>query len=91
MSETTIQSRVDSALSILEKLREELKSEEKKKENDNIIIDLQNQVASLSLENERLNSYINTLENRIKNLIEEKGDDLLSPRPNVQDYCFHDF
>lgn len=85
MSETTIQSRVDSALSILEKLREELKSEEKKKENDNIIIDLQNQVASLSLENERLNSYINTLENRIKDLIEEKGDDLLSPRPNVQD------
>ena len=85
MSETTIQSRVDSALSILEQLREELKSEEKKKENDNIIIDLQNQVASLSLENERLNSYINTLENRIKNLIEEKGDDLLSPRPNVQD------
>ena len=85
MSETTIQSRVDSALSILEKLREELKLEEKKKENDNIIIDLQNQVASLSLENERLNSYINTLENRIKDLIEEKGDDLLSPRPNVQD------
>lgn len=85
MSETTIQSRVDSALSILEQLREELKSEEKKKENDNIIIDLQNQVASLSLENERLNSYINTLENRIKDLIEEKGDDLLSPRPNVQD------
>ena len=85
MSETTIQSRVDSALSILEKLREELKSEEKKKENDNIIIDLQNQVASLSLENGRLNSYINTLENRIKDLIEEKGDDLLSPRPNVQD------
>ena len=85
MSETTIQSRVDSALSILEKLREELKSEEKKEENDNIIIDLQNQVASLSVENERLNSYINTLENRIKDLIEEKGDDLLSPRPNVQD------
>ena len=85
MSETTIQSRVDSALSILEKLREELKLEEKKKENDNIIIDLQNQVASLSLENERLNSYINTLENRIKDLIEEKGEDLLSPRPNVQD------
>ena len=85
MSETTIQSRVDSALSILEQLREELKSEEKKKENDNIIIDLQNQVASLSLENERLNSYIHTLENRIKDLIEEKGDDLLSPRPNVQD------
>ena len=85
MSETTIQSRVDSALSILEKLREELKSEEKKEENDNIITDLQNQVASLSLENERLNSYINTLENRIKDLIEEKGDDLLSPRPNVQD------
>ena len=85
MSETTIQSRVDSALSILEQLREELKSEEKKKENDNIIIDLQSQVASLSLENERLNSYINTLENRIKDLIEEKGDDLLSPRPNVQD------
>lgn len=85
MSETTIQSRVDSALSILEQLREELKLEEKKKENDNIIIDLQNQVASLSLENERLNSYINTLENRIKDLIEEKGDDLLSPRPNVQD------
>ena len=84
MSETTIQSRVDSALSILEKLREELKSEEKKKENDNIIIDLQNQVASLSLENERLNSYINTLENRIKDLIEEKGEDLLSPRANVQ-------
>ena len=91
MSETTIQSRVDSALSILEQLREELKLEEKKKENDNIIIDLQNQVASLSLENERLNSYINTLENRIKDLIEEKGDDLLSLRPNVQDYCFHDF
>ena len=85
MSETTIQSRVDSALSILEKLREELKSEEKKEENDNIITDLQNQVASLTLENERLNSYINTLENRIKDLIEEKGDDLLSPRPNVQD------
>ena len=85
MSETTIQSRVDSALSILEQLREELKSEEKKKENDNIIIDLQNQVASLSLENERLNSYINTLENRTKDLIEEKGADLLSPRPNVQD------
>ena len=85
MSETTIQSRVDSALSILEKLREELKSEEKKEENDNIITDLQNQVASLSLENERLNSYINTLENIIKDLIEEKGDDLLSPRPNVQD------
>ena len=84
MSETTIQSRVDSALSILEQLREELKSEEKKKENDNIIIDLQNQVASLSLENERLNSYINTLENRIKDLIEEKGENLLSPRANVQ-------
>ena len=84
MSETTIQSRVDSALSILEKLREELKSEEKKEENDNIIIDLQNQVASLSLENERLNSYINTLENRIKDLIEEKGENLLSPRANVQ-------
>ena len=84
MSETTIQSRVDSALSILEKLREELKSEEKKEENDNIITDLQNQVASLTLENERLNSYINTLENRIKDLIEEKGEDLLSPRANVQ-------
>ena len=84
MSETTIQSRVDSALSILEKLREELKSEEKKEENDNIITDLQKQVASLTLENERLNSYINTLENRIKDLIEEKGEDLLSPRANVQ-------
>ena len=88
MSETTIQSRVDSALSILEKLREELKSEEKKEENDNIITELQNQVASLTLENERLNSYINTLENRIKDLIEEKGEDLLSPRANVQkEYC----
>lgn len=91
MSETTIQSRVDSALSILEKLREELKSEEKKEENDNIIIDLQNQVASLTLENERLNSYINTLENRIKDLIEEKGEDLLSPRANVQKQCCNDF
>lgn len=87
MPEKTILSRIDSAISILEELQKQyLISEERiqsNEDNENASSGLMNQVSALKLENERLKTYIQSLEKRIKGLVDANVEEAMPPIINV--------
>lgn len=91
MPEKTILSRIDSAISILEELQKQyLISEERiqsNEDNENATSGLMNQVSALKLENERLKTYIQSLEKRIKGLVDANVEEAMPPIINVSNSC----
>lgn len=91
MPEEAILSKIDNAISILEELQKQyLICEERiqsNQDNENGNSGLMNQVSSLKLENERLKTYIHSLEKRIKGLVDANVEEAMPPIINVWNRC----